>query len=131
MTSREQKIALRDAGYSHAEIAKILGISKQAVSSALAGYEPKLFRIIRHEQCVFFGLRNWMNENKISVSELARRCGYVPYPETHARITNFLNGKYIIKNDLIDKIINVTGLTYEEAFGTEKKGEENIKNESK
>lgn len=101
----------------YAEIADTLGISKQAVARALAKGNPSYFQFISPKACVYTGLRKWMNANKVSMSELIRRCGLQAHPESVERYRNQLSGRTDLKKHMIDKILKVTGLTYEQAFG--------------
>ena len=55
-----------------------------------------------------------MNENKVSRNELARRCGYVS--GRGDAFAAYLKGECNPRKQVIDKLLEVTGLTYEEAF---------------
>ena len=106
---------LYESGMTHAEIGREFGISRQRVFQLIGGKTRHHYRIITKELCVYDGLRDWLNENRVSIGELTRRI----YGEAHAvarkRISDKLGGAIITKT-YIDKILKVTGLTYEEAF---------------
>ena len=68
MAKFEEKVKLREQGMTYAQIADKLGISKQAVAQALSQYNPKQFRFIKETTCIYKGLREWMNKNKVSVA---------------------------------------------------------------
>lgn len=63
-------------------------------------------------------IEKYMNDNELKLAGLAKLCN-IPYP-TMWRIAE---GKREISKSNIDKILNVTGLTYEECFAEEKKEE--------
>ena len=63
-------------------------------------------------------IEQYMNDNGIKLAEFARICE-ISYP-TMWRISE---GKREISKSNIDKILKVTGLTYEECFSVEKEEE--------
>lgn len=117
MSSYEEKLELREQGLSYTQIAEKLGVSPQAVRQALAKHNPKYFQFVTEKGCIYKGLREWMNENKVSRAELIRRMGYEPLSETHTRFGNYLSGRSDFRKTNIDGILKVTGMTYEQAFG--------------
>ena len=116
--SKEEKMALRDKGMTYQQIADHLGISYQAVAQTLTKYSPSHFRIVKPSGCAYTNIRNWMNANKVGMSEFVRRCGLGNSYSNKNRMTGYLKGKSDPPKRTIDKILSVTGLTYEEAFGT-------------
>ena len=108
---------LRESGVTYAEIANKYGISKQRVYQLIGGKDEKLFKPITTERCVYGGLRKWMNDNKVCVSELTRKIYGNYAPNSYERVKERLNGKCQFTKTYIDKILEITGLTYEEAFG--------------
>lgn len=116
MSTFEEKAALRAQGYSYREIAERLNISRQAVAQSLAKSQAYAFRGITSDRCVYYGLRKWMNENKVSVAELCRRMGYKANSNNYAFISRSIGGKSEMRKRDIDKIIRITGLTYEYLF---------------
>lgn len=114
---RNEKIRkMRQAGMSHGEIAEVFGISRQRVQQ-IAG-SGCYFRPVNEHDCIYKGIRDWMNEKRYSVTYLVR----LVYGDTHAvlrsRIVAVLRGSNCTKK-MIDQILAATGLTYEEAFGRE------------
>lgn len=116
MSTREEKIALRDKGLTYKQIAACLGISYQAVSQSLATYEPRRFHHITEKQCVYPGVRRWMNENKVTFAEFIRRHGKTLHEQNYATLKSVLNGSTDPRKSTIDKILCITGMSYEEAF---------------
>lgn len=115
--TKAEKIALREQGLTYRQIADRLGISTQAVAQVLSKRQPSRFRLVAEEGCVYVGIRNWMNENKVGFTELVRRCGLQTAGGTYPRWRSYLTGQCDPPKRTIDKILRVTGLTYEEAFG--------------
>ena len=117
--SRTEMEALRDEGYSYAKIAKESNISRQRVFQLIGGAQKnKTPKPLHKTECIYPNLRQYMNKNHISRMSLVRKI----YGETNSRLYNrvnrFLNGdsnKYIDKF-MLDGILRVTGLTYEQLF---------------
>lgn len=61
-------------------------------------------------------IEQYMNDNGMKLAEFAKHCG-IPQPT----MWRFMHGKADINKSNIDKILKVTGLTYEECFAEEKK----------
>lgn len=112
----ERYIAARAEGKTYKEIAQMYGVSYQAVQQSCARHTPHLFKPYNDKQVVYAGLRNWMNSNKISRAELIRRMGLIPHGTEMARCGDYLRGDVDLKKKTIDKLLEVTGLTYEDAF---------------
>lgn len=117
MATLQEKLALREQGMTYQQIADHFGISYQAVANSLSKHNPRLFRYVSEEGCIYPNLRRWMNENKVGKRELLRRCGLVCAPKNYDRFCSYFQGKVDPPKKTIDKILRVTGLTYEEAFG--------------
>ena len=111
-------IEMRQQGMTYAEIGQTMGVSKQRVFNLIGGTSESKHRLITEKDCVYVGIRNWMNENKISRTMMTRLVYGTYHPEKYARFRNVLKGVDCHKHN-IDKILKVTGLTYEEAFKLE------------
>lgn len=116
MATLREKQELRDKGLTYQQIADHLGIRYQAVANSLSKQNPRLFRYVSESGCVYPNLRRWMNENKCGKRELLRRIGLGCAPNNYNRICSYLLGKVDPPKKTIDKILSVTGMTYEEAF---------------
>ncbi len=107
MTTVETYMKLREQGMTYAEIAEKYGISRQAIHQYMKKYSV-LNRNIKPATVVFSGLRQWMYENDVSVSDLehiTRKC-----------LRKALrSGKVSEKNK--SAILAATGLSYNQAFG--------------
>ena len=108
--------AEREKGLTYQEIADKYGVSKQCIYMACGKGNPTYFQPFTQKRCVYPNLRNWINDNKICAAELIRRLGYEYTGRTASWIRTILAGKGNIKKTLIDKLIALTGMTYEELF---------------
>ena len=62
--------------------------------------------------CIFPGLKAWMQRNDWNVSRLADEADF--FPNT---LSNNLSGNTEMKMHTIRRILEITGLTFEQAFG--------------
>lgn len=111
---------LNEEGKSYNEIAAIYGISKQRVYQILRKGDKRYFRCISNRLVKYTGLRNWMNTNKISFNELVTRVFGYYHSEHYKRLCWRLRSGCLALS-LIKKILEVTGLTFEECFMEEDK----------
>lgn len=107
MTKTEKYIALRKSGMSYDAIAKKCGVSKQAVHSAIKKHDNTTINI-KPQSVVFPGLRKWMCDNHIFISDLERMTGKCL---RQALSSGKISGKGIAA------VLKATGLSYEQAFG--------------
>ena len=105
----------REKGMTYRQIAEICGVSFQTVQKAIMGTPaPGYFRPHSAASIVYPGLLAWMNDNKVSKRALMGSMGMQPGGFAH--IKNYLNGNKRLTMPLINKLIAVTGLTYEQLF---------------
>ncbi len=88
-------------------IADLHGISKQAVHEAIQGRKNRSIHV-KPQSVVFPGLRKWMCENHVFIKDLETKTGL--------RLRSALSSGRI-NNAKVNAILEVTELTYEEAFG--------------
>lgn len=113
----ERFSVLRAEGLTYREIAERYGCSEQNVSQVLSVENKKRFHYFSEKSVIYNGLREWLNENKVSVSELIRRkYGYHIGGEAHYYMTARLSGKTRLNMDDIEFFLRMTGKTYEELF---------------
>lgn len=108
--------AERDRGLTYQQIADKYGVSRQNIHLACRNYNPLRFHPFDEKRCVYSNLRKWLNANKISANELMAKLGYEAAGRTSDWLRNVLKGKCDIKKNVIDKLIMLTGLTYEQLF---------------
>lgn len=113
---REVYIRERDSGMTYREIAAKYGVSPQAVAIACGRYNPHYFHPITESQCIYSGLRNWMNKNQVSTSELRRRFRDHGHPLASDTIRSYMRGAAGFPMRVINCLLDITGLSYEDLF---------------
>lgn len=98
------------------EIAAKHGVSYQNVAQACAKMRKDYFKPYSPEDVVYPKLRRWLNENRVSRAELLRRMQFGWGYSYQARVSLWFRGESFPQKETIDKILEVTGLTYEELF---------------
>ena len=126
MTNKERMIELRAQGWYYSDIAKELGLSRQYVGFVLGKAAPNGgFRPYKQEECIYDGLRFWLNENRITRRELCRRLEKkANHGGSVTNVLDHLRGKGSFTINDINKLIETTGMTYEQLFLSQK-GEDN------
>jgi hypothetical protein len=107
LTKVEAYIECRRRGMTYQAIADLYGISKQAVHEAIQGRKNRSIHV-KPQSVVFPGLRKWMCENHVFIKDLETKTGL--------RLRSALSSGRI-NNAKVNAILEVTELTYEEAFG--------------
>ena len=111
--------AEREKGQTYQQIADKYGVSKQVVAQACGKQSISHFRFWSEERCIYPNARKWLNENKVGCAELVRRLGWHCYSTNYSRIERWLSGKNNPSKDNIDKLLSITGLSYEKFFETD------------
>lgn len=109
---------MHESGMTYQAIADEFGVTQQRVHQIIGSRNVAHFNYVTKDRCIFEGLRNWMNENEVCVAELTRRVYHNGQPTNRERIRKKLMGNQATI-EFVDRILNVTGLTYEEAFRRE------------
>lgn len=121
MTKKELIIKLHDDGLSYTEIGRTIGVSRQYAATVCGKQDVAYFKPIG-DTCVYPNLRKWMNENKVTRREFLRRMGLVTHDANYKRFNNILRGEGDPQKHYIDKMLEVTGLTYEVLFEVKQNG---------
>lgn len=108
--------SLREQGYTYQKIADISGLSKQRVSQLIGKTNYGHSKPLTEEQCVYPNLRKWMNENRVCRMELTRRMYNNMHGRAYQHVSIFLKGVTYIHKPFLDKLLKITGMTYEELF---------------
>lgn len=116
MSKAELYRAEREKGKTYRQIAEEFGVSYQRVAEACSGAGMQCFCPYTEKRCIYPHLRRWLNDNRVGLSEFVERMGYVSCSRTNDRVRDCLRGRYYPTKKMIDKMIAVTGLTYEELF---------------
>ena len=115
MDKKQQMRLLREQGLKHREIAEVFGVSRQYVADVCGKCDPAHFIPIG-EDCIYPNLRKWMNENKIPRKEFVKRMGLTHNSSNIERLGKCIRGEYQPPKPYIDKMLEVTGMTYETLF---------------
>jgi transcriptional regulator with XRE-family HTH domain len=118
-TRRQRILDDRDAGMTQREIAERYGVSRQYVSQVCSKYNPIRFKVITKTGCIYPNWRRWINEEKCSRGELLRRMNLVPESENYTRLSCYMRGELSPRKYVIDKLLDITGMTYEKMFAME------------
>lgn len=105
--------AEREKGKTYKEIAEQFGVTTQTVAMVCCKSDELRFRRWTKERCIYPNVRNWLNDNKVSLNEFIRRTGAVSSSGNTGRYSSYFNGKNYPTKGTIDKMLAVTGLTYE------------------
>lgn len=108
-------------GLSCREIAGKYGISMQMVYSACGSVKKNRFRQYGPEACIWAGLRNWLNEQKVTRRALLQRMDLEYKSCNLERLNNNLRGKTDLRMSFIRKMMGITGMTFEELFREDEK----------
>lgn len=120
MTNNERVEAfrMRLEGSSYAEIAQKFGVSRQYIQQCIGLHPHKA----NFKKTKYKGINNWMDENEMTINSLRKKLygsGYVKY-----NLYDKLSGKTKLNINDIIAILNMTGMTFEQAFGEEELSQE-------
>lgn len=112
-------LAERNKGKTYQEIAEQYGVSYQTVAAAIGRRSPGHFRVYTKKNVIYPNLRNWLNDNKVCRNEMLRRMGLTQSGKSVDRLNCYFRGDAYPNKQNIDKMLAVTGMTYEELFARE------------
>jgi transposase len=104
-------IKCRKNGMTYDEIAAKFNVSRQCVHQTVQAYEK--FKV-KESACVYDGLRQWMNERHMRVSQFCKMDEF--NGKNACSLRGYLRGDSDMPMSVIDTILEITNLTYEEAF---------------
>jgi len=108
----------RAAGMTWAAIGEKHGCSKELLRQISQGLTcGNHHHAFSKKRCIYSGLRKWLNENLVTLEDLASQMpGWENERNGANRLRYMLRGATRITKADIDAVLKVTGLTYEEAF---------------
>lgn len=115
---RQQAVEMRtEKKMTYQQIADAMGVSKAYVGLLLKEVvkNPR-FHPIGEDRLPYPRLVKWMNDNQVTHIELARRMGYAVTGSPTIYLTEKIRKGTLRKND-IDKLLKITGMSYEKLFG--------------
>lgn len=104
------------SGMSCREIAERHGVSLQAVYAACGGVRNNIFRPYGEKECVWKGLRNWLNWRQVSRRKLLLAMGLEYSQGNLERLNQNLKGEKDLRMSFIRKMMDISGRTFEELF---------------
>ena len=121
MTDKQKKTAyaMLIDGFSLKEVSEATRSDEAVIRKEFGMVFPELKKRRNMNSGIFPNLENWMRENKVSNKDLASVVEVTPGCMSHLR-----RGETDIMKRYIDRILAVTGMTYEECFAKEKAPEE-------
>lgn len=118
MTKKDQIISLAEECHTYSEIARIVGVSRQYVSQVLCltGTPLTDFRKLSEKDCIYDGVRNWWNRNRMSYHKFFDLMGMRYHQTNIIRLQRYFSGEFHPRKDYIDRLIAVSGLSYDQLF---------------
>lgn len=111
---------MREQGKTLQEIADTLGVTKQRVAQYFAGTKYAAGRHYRKVRSIYPNLANWMYENNFCIATLLVNMGYQYTADNALRLKRRVNGDAEFRMRDIKKILELTGMTFEECFKEDK-----------
>lgn len=110
-SDRLEASKMRKRGMSYQEIADRFGVSRQAINALFqdgkrADQKPKNTHLIK-----YIGIKKYLETNRISIGKFSNMCKV-----DNTTMWRNITGQTDMLKRNIDKILCVTGMTYEEAF---------------
>ena len=107
-----EMVTMRVNGATLREIAEKFNISREYVRQCM----PKQMvtnQLVENgwESIIYPALKEWVKEHEFSNADLAKKTG-----TSQQHINAFLRGNFNPRKSTIDKILALTGMTYEQAF---------------
>lgn len=115
----EQKlkaVEMREQGFTLQQIADELGYSRQNVCQQLRKLGIERGSVKNIKTIIYKGLADWMIKNDMSINMLAMKIYKKYYNTTCNNLIKKLRGERVITMQEIKKILEVTGMTFEECF---------------
>lgn len=110
---------MRQEGKTYQQIGDTFGISKQraCIICGMDINDKPYFHIWTKDRCIFHSLRDWFNIHRFSTKDILEQIGLPVSSSNRIHLRRILNGDVTMKKDDIDRLIALTGMTYEELFG--------------
>lgn len=118
MVDREKAAEMRRDGMTYAEIGEYFGVSRQRIEQCLKGRVKTRKCSTDMERIPYEGLYNWLMDNpKVTYPTFARLVFGTCNTNTTNKIQNLLHGRNVlIGKRSYDRMMAVTGMTYEQLF---------------
>ena len=113
----EQKVEayrMRLEGATLRECAEKFGVSRECIRQITPPVETHPRRRSNYDGCIYPNIKEWLYQNRYSYCSFSKLLACTPMS-----VYNALMGKVSPNKKFIDKILDATGMSYEEAFKTE------------
>ena len=117
--AKEEIKRMKAEGVHVDEIAKEFGITRTRVYQIIGPTRMRGFRPFTEDMCIYPHWRNWLNENRVTIREMVDRMGLENCNSNYQQVWGWMYGRCYPTKKNIDRILSVTGLTYEQLFSTE------------
>lgn len=110
--TKEQKLeacSMRFDGVSIQEIADHFGVTREYIRQITPTINTLAVRRKKLDSYIYPNISRWMKENRVCASKLAKTIGISP-----VTVSNMLSGRVNTTKSTIDKVLEVTGMTYEQ-----------------
>ena len=111
--------ALREEGLTYREIGQKCGCSAQYAWQVANEGALRRKKSIREEDCCYGAIRDWAAEHNYGVGDISFALYGRRDSSYAAQTRRMLSGSRTVYKDLIDKLLALTGLCYEEAFAVD------------
>ena len=115
-SDRLEAAKMRKKGMSYQEIADRFGVSHQAINVLFRDGKRVDRKPRNTHQIKYIGIKKYLETNRISIGKFSNMCGV----NSTTLWRNVIGKSDMLKRN-IDKILCVTGMTYEEAFKEDEK----------
>lgn len=111
-TRADRYLADREKGMTYRQIGEKYGVSAQAVQSscAMQGETPR--KALSPRSCIWPNLRKWLNADRTRAERFFQAM-------QDCTIRTILKGGQQPKKNVIDRMLKITGMSYEELFREE------------
>lgn len=113
---KSKAVEMREQGFTLQQIADELGYSRQNVCQQLRKIGIERGSIKNIKTIIYKGLADWMIKNDMSINMLAMKIYKKYYNTACNNLIKKLRGERVITMQEIKKILEVTGMTFEECF---------------
>lgn len=103
-------------GYTVKEIAEKLGVSKARIYQITYSKLLSSFKEITPKMNIYPNWRRWMNENSVSIPLFCELMGLDRNSSNYNNVYGWMRGRCYPTKKNIDRILETTGLTYEQLF---------------
>lgn len=101
-------------GKSTQDIANEIGVSRQRIAQLVGAVQS--MKKWNRTYSVYSGIDSWMKNNRVTYAQFNRMLGFSNSASSQLKLAYKLMGKHDMYKSLVDAILTVTQMTYEEAF---------------